>query len=469
MGRNPKSFTEIGVAGEYDFRYGIRQDDYDPLLRGRNGMRLFKRMRDSDPTVGSILTIIETLARGARWTVAPHDDSSASVEAAETFSLILDEMDTSFDDYLSDAVTFLTFGFSLFEIVLRRREDGTYGVKKLGPRAQWTVDSFDVTREGDLLGVWQESHDWGRVYIPSSRLMHLKFTSAYGDPAGRSVLRNAYRSYVYVTHIQEYEAVAIERELNGLPIGRVPSEYLAEDASDSKKAFVNKFKQILSDVKKNRQGYVLIPSDVYEDVEGKPSAQQMVGFELLASRGTRDIDTRKVISGHQQDIARTVMADFLFLGANDRGSFALSKSKTDIFVKAISSFLKAIAYPVNKKLIPYVWEANGWPRETMPSLVFSGLSPVDVEALGNLVRSLGLAGAALFPNEDLTNATLEAAGLPAMPTGNVADSDRRRPRPSAAADDPEREDPRGRPSGTRAQQQATEDEDTATEDEEGDE
>jgi hypothetical protein len=410
MGRNPATFVEQGIDGSYNYRYGIRQDDLLVELRGRMGMRRYRQMVDDDPTVGAVLAGITMLAKGATWTFKPKDKNRA--EGAEFMTSVMDDMFFTMEDFLSDAMLMLPYGFMLFEMVLKRRSDGYYGVRKLGPRLPWTVDRFEVNEHNEPIGVWQLTDTGGSRYVPMERLLHFRAVSAGGDPYGRSILRNAYRSYVYVRHIQEYEAIAIERELNGLPVGRIPSDYLAPDAPDHKKAFVSKFKDILRDVKKNEQGFVLIPSDLWEDGDGKLSEKFQVDLELLASKGTRDIDPRKTINGHQQDMARSVLADFMTMGMNDRGSFSMSKNKSDIFVKAMKSFLNSVRAPVNRKLIPYLWQVNGFPEETMPELVYENLAPIDLDVLGKYIRSLALAGAKVFPNPDLENAAMVAADMP---------------------------------------------------------
>jgi len=413
MGRNPKNFTEIGVAGGYDFRFGIRTEDTIVALRGQNGIKRLREMRENDPTVGAILIAIDMLVRGAQWVFRPADDSPAAAEAAKFAQDCLDDMDFTFEEFLSDVTSMLPYGFSLFEMVFKRRADGRIGIRKLGPRAQWTIELFDVDSGGVLKGAWQQTYTGGsRVYLPADRILLFRTTSANCDPAGRSILRNAYKSYLYATHITEYEAVAIERELNGLPVGRIPSDYLLAGASPEKQAFAEKFRQILRDVKKNAQGYVLLPSDLQEDEDGKLSSTYQVEFELLASKGSRDIDTSKVIMRHQGDIARTVIADFMMLGQNDRGSYAMSKSKSDVFIKGIRSFLNSVASPINRKLLPALWEANGMDPALMPKIAYESVAPVDLDELGKFVRSLALAGAQIFPNTELENAALSAAGLP---------------------------------------------------------
>lgn len=54
-------------------------------------------------------------------------------------------------------------------------------------------------------------------------------------------------------------------------------------------------------------------------------------LELLSSGGDRQFDTNKTIDRYDTRIAMTVMADFVLLGHQQTGSFALSDNKTHIF------------------------------------------------------------------------------------------------------------------------------------------
>ena len=200
MGRNPASFTEQGIDGGYDYRYGSRLDDLIPALRGNQGITKYREMRDNDPVVGAVLASIEMLSRGAKWQFSTRGRSTpAKKQGAQFMQRVFDEMELTFDDFLTDAMSMLPFGFSLFEIVLRRTKDGHYGVAKLAPRAQWTIQQFRY--DGNKIVSVDQQTMRGAASIPYSRILHLRATSSNNDPYGRSILRNAYRSYVYVTHI----------------------------------------------------------------------------------------------------------------------------------------------------------------------------------------------------------------------------------------------------------------------------
>jgi len=248
--------------------------------------------------------------------------------------------------------------------------------------------------------------------IEVSSPSHLFLAGMSMIPTHNSLLRNAYTSYYYASHIETIESISIERELNGLPLGRIPAEFLAPNATEAQRAFVSEFKKILRDVKNNEQGFVLIPSDLYENEDGSKTNKHLVEFELVASNGSRDIDPSKVIIRHQQNMARTVLADFIMLGQNDRGSFALSKSKTDLFLRSMQGYLNNIAGVINKHLFPRLWMMNGFDLATMPSIQPGRVAPVDLEELGTFIQRVANAGAPLFPDEDLDNALRDAAGLP---------------------------------------------------------
>jgi hypothetical protein len=145
---------------------------------------------------------------------------------------------------------------------------------------------------------------------------------------------------------------------------------------------------------------------------GAQSPTPKVSFELVASKGTRDIDIDKVIRRHQHNIARTVLADFIMLGGSDRGSFALSQSKTDLFLRAIEGFTKAISSVMNAQLIPRLWALNGMDYDYMPVFKFGKVSPVDLEELGRFIARLSGANENLFSDEDILKDVLDKVDMP---------------------------------------------------------
>jgi hypothetical protein len=245
------------------------------------------------------------------------------------------------------------------------------------------------------------------VFIPITKLLLFRTRNERNNPEGRSILRNAYRPWFFKKRIEEIEGIGIERDLAGLPVAAIPSQYLDVNADAQQKAIGAAWKRLVTNVRRDRQEGILIPSD--RDQHGNP----LFDFKLLASGGSRSIDTTKIVDRYDNRITATVLADFIMLGAGGRGgSHALSADKTDIFVTAIEAFLDTICDTFNRHLFPRLWKLNGKSVETMPVMKHGDIERKDLAGLASLLTALSGAGATLFPDADLENHIREEAGLP---------------------------------------------------------
>jgi len=419
---------ELGQGGSNTKDGTIRADEFLPDLKGKRAIRKYREMRDNDSTIGAIMYATEQVLRDVDYYVEPANDSAEAKKEADFVKSILEDMEHTLDDHISEALSHLTFGFSIFEVVYKRRRgpdfragkkhskytDGRIGVRKLASRAQWTIERFDVDKTtGDVLGVRQEqNYGIKSTYIPANKILHYKTTNTNNDPSGRSILRNAYSAYQYLKNLQNIEAIAVERELHGVPIGRIAAEYLSPDATADQASVRSQMEKILRDLKFNEQGYALLPSDVYRDADGKPTNQRIVDIELIASNGSRNIDINPIISRYQHDIARSVMAEFLMLGAGANGSYALSKSKTDLFLRSMESYINSIFDVLNKQLVEPLWHMNGLNFDLMPKICAGDVAPHDLRELGAYLRNLNGANIDLSDQDDIVNALLLNAELP---------------------------------------------------------
>ena len=407
----PKKLSEteakkiLGVAGDNTHNGQIRADEFLPELRGKKAIRKYREMRDNDSTIGAVMYATEQVLRDVELKVCAANDSAEAQREKEFVESVLDDMDHTLDDHIAEALSSLSYGFAWFEVVYKRRagpqfrsykkyskySDGRIGVRKLASRAPWTVSKFDVDQKsGDVLGMYQEGSQFGKShYIPATKSLYYKTTAINGDPSGRSILRNAYTSYEYLNNLQSIEAIAVERELAGIPVARIPSEYLSTDATASQSAIRADLQEILRDVKFNEQGYIILPSDTYPDKDGSPTNVRLMDIELMASSGTRNIQIDPIINRYQHDIARSVLSEFLLLGAHSSGgSYALSKSKTDLFLRALESYISAITDVLNKQLVERLWQLNGLSYDTMPYIKAGDVAPHDLREIAAFLRNL---------------------------------------------------------------------------------
>ena len=421
-----KAKQTLGVAGDNTHNGQIRADEFLPELRGSKAVRKYREMRDNDATIGAVMYSVEQILRDVELTVKPVDDSPAAKVEADFVTSVLDDMDHTLDDHVAEALSYLSYGFGWFEVIYKRRvgptersdkkhskyTDGRLGVKKIASRAPWTINKFDVNQKtGDVLGIQQSVGLMnGRNYIPLNKSLYYRTTTLNGDPSGRSILRNAYTSYEYLNNLQSIEAIAVERELAGIPVARIPAEYLSGDASAAQTGFVRDLQQILRDVKFNEQGYIVLPSDTYPDKDGAPSTTRLVDIELMASNGKRNIEIGPMINRYQHDIARSVLSEFLLLGTSG-GSYALSKSKTDLFLRALESYIQAIVDVLNKQLVERLWELNGLNYDLMPKIEAGDVAPHDLREVSSFLRNLNGADIDVSAHPEVVNDLMSIAEL----------------------------------------------------------
>ena len=426
--------STLGVAGDNTRNGQIRADEFLPELRGKKAVRKYREMRDNDSTIGAVMYSVEQILRDVDLDVKPANDSEEAKREAEFVKSVLDDMDHTLDDHVAEALSFLSYGFSWFEVVYKRRvgptqrsdkkrskhTDGRIGVRKIASRAPWTLNKFDVDQKtGDVLGIEQSVGLMnGRNYIPVNKSLYYRTTSLNGDASGRSILRNAYTSYEYLNNLQAIEAIAVERELAGIPVARIPAEYLSGDASAAQSGFVNNLQQILRDVKFNEQGYIILPSDTYPDKDGAPTNIRLVDVELMSSNGSRNIDIDPIVRRYQHDIARSVLSEFLLLGSQG-GSYALSKSKTDLFLRALESYIQAIVDVLNKQLVERLWELNGLNYDNMPKIVAGDVAPHDLREIAAFLRNLNGANIDVSNHPEVISDLMAIAELEYNPDVNT--------------------------------------------------
>ena len=341
---------ELGTTGLRQFS-GILDEEFLPQLRGTQALRIFREMRDNDPIVGAMLFAIEMLIRQVEWRVDPASSDSGDLEAAEFLRTNMNDMEQSWDDTIASILSFLPYGFSLHEEVYKRRngkegkdptqksnyKDGRIGWRKLPVRAQDTILRW-LIYESELLGFVQLAPpDFKRRIVPREKFLHFRTTIHKGNPEGRSVLRNAYRPWYFKKRIEEVEGIGVERDLAGLPVALVPPELLQTSAPIEMQTLYTNLKKMVRNIKRDEREGVVYP--LAYDKNGNLAYD----LKLLTTGGRRQFDTTKIIDRYDSRIAMTVLADFILMGHQRVGSFALSSDKTHIFATAIGSWVEMIA------------------------------------------------------------------------------------------------------------------------------
>jgi len=416
-------FMELGSAGLIQYG-GQVQEDFIQQLQGKRGIANYREMADNDPVVGAIMHAIEMLMRKVNWSVDASDvEDEQALSYAAFVSSCMTDMSVSWDDTLSSILSFLTYGFSVHEIVYKRREgydgdapsrhdDNLIGWKKLPIRGQSTIYDWDIDKNGGINGVIQQQElgeTWGRdnVFIPIEKMLLFRTSTKYNNPRGRSVLRNAFIPWYYKTKIQEIEAIGIERDLAGMPVAMVPPQLLSDNATAGETAALDAIKQLVRNIKRDEQEGIVFPL-AYDPDTGNLAYD----LKLLSTGGRRQFDTNAIIQRYDQRISMSLLADFVLLGHTATGTQALSVSKIQLFLDSLEAWLSGIAEVFNSHALPRLMRINGFDVSKTPSINFEAPDNIDLGALGTFINQLAGAGAPLFPDENLENFLMDTAGLP---------------------------------------------------------
>jgi hypothetical protein len=407
------AMSEVGFSG-LRLSGGRLNEEWHPELRGTLAIKIWKEMRDNDPIVGALLFAVTMLIRQARWTIKPFDDSVESTKHVDFVRSCMDDMRETWNDFLTDMLSMLPFGWSLHEEVYKKRNgftqpgdensskhaDGLIGWKSLALRPQDTLNSW-VTEpsRGAVIGMEQLTQQGQRAVIPLSRSLIFRPTSWKNSPEGRSILRTAYRPWKFKKRYEELEGVGIERDLAGLPV-ITPGEGVNIWDPDNPLMVTMKreAEELVRSVRMDEQMGIVLPFGWT--------------FELLSASGTRAHNVGEVIGRLNNSIAMTCMADFIILGHNNRyGSKALAGNKTQMFQMAIGGFLDGTDEVLNNFALPRLYAVNGMPVDRMCRFEHGDISLPDLEVLGVFLEKLHKAGMTLFPEEKLEKFALELAGI----------------------------------------------------------
>jgi len=420
---------DLDILGTTGLRQsgGFVDEEFLRTLRGRKAAQTYIEMRDNSPIIGAMLYAIESLLSQVEWRIEPANGTSEAEAEADFVRGCMNDMSMTFDDFVSEVVSFIPFGWSYFETLYKIRRgpdakdprmrsahsDGKVGWSGLELRAQETLDRWVFGDHGEILGMIQLDMyaSKGPVLIPIDKALLFRTKSHKNNPEGKSLLRPAVIAYHYIKRIQEYEAIGIERDLAGLPVFEVPLELLDPDAPESLKALRRQFEAMIQQIRVDERMGAIVPSEKTRD--GMDSGYK---FKLLSSGSRKQIDADKVIKRYESRMAMTLLAQFILLGQNagQGSSFALAASSTELFSVALGSLMEQITAVFNKFAIRKLQELNNKPIELDPKLVHGDLETPALGELSAYVAALSSAGL-ITGTPAVKNKLLEVASLP-VPT-----------------------------------------------------
>jgi hypothetical protein len=400
----PIILEEIGRTG-LNQQSGYIYEDNTPEWKGLFKNRTIRRML-TNSTCGAILFSIEMLIRQVSFKVKPASDDNKDKEAASFIEGCRDDMSISWPDLTAEILTMLPWGWSWFEECYKERRgnspgvykdslgverslpaskynDGKIGWRKWAIRSQESLLTWKFDDEGGVQALNQlPPPDFVTRTIPIEKSLLFRTTVHKGNPEGESIFRRAWESYYYMTNIARIEAIGVERDLAGLPEFWLPSN-IVNPTTDADRAANAAWKAVGRSIRNDEEACLLLPL-VYDQNNNK-----LYDFKLSGTNGTRLFDTDKITQRYKHEILMTSLADFLMLGAQQVGSYALSADKTELFSVALKAWLDSICGVINRHAIPRLLRLNGYPTEKVPELVAGKVEQIDLKTMLALVSELG--------------------------------------------------------------------------------
>jgi hypothetical protein len=395
-----------------------------PELRGIQKYRTYDDLKYNLDIVATAVRRTLMLVKGATWRAQPPIGSGAEGERiAEAMTSILlapRAMARPFPRVTSRQFMHIFDGSSIQVWTGKNRDDGLFGIQDIQPRPPGTIQRWDVDVDGTLNGVWQTSPWTGQqIPIPRKRMIYTADLDLSDSPEGTGILRHVAESARNLKRLIQIEGWGFETSLGGVPVVRIP--YAALDkAVDDKKITSQQRDQYIKGAKSFIEQRVITPgrglaleSQHYVDKDGNLTPFEMFGIQLLSVTGGDQAALDKAIVRWLLAIARLFGIEGLFLGADSKGSFALSKDKTYMLVQIITSGLNDVAEALDADLVMPLMLYNGWDPKLAPNLLPSSIMLRDVEMIADVI--LKVAQAALPPDDKAINEIRDLIGVSPAP------------------------------------------------------
>lgn len=422
MATQKDRFDSIGYSG-LNQAGGYLFEEFLPELQGQRAVKIYKEMAHNSSVIGAIFYTIKNLARNVKWEVAPkkgYEKDAEAIKNAEFIDSALNDMSHTFDDLISEIFSMLPYGWSYFEEVYKIRggdsntpkkrsefNDNKIGWRKIALRAQDTLMRWEFDNDGGIRGMWQMGPpNYNMVFIPIEKSLLFRTDVNKNSPEGKSILRNAVIDYFYMKRIAETEAIGISRDMAGLITMEVPQEILSAAPGSKAASVKNELERMLSSIHRDQREFAMIPPEL--DRDGNPTGFKL---KLLASSGRRQIDTNAILLRYGKQIAMSMLAEYIYLGLDKVGSFALASTKTNMFSMAIGATLDSISSVFERFSFPRLLKANGMSHNLAPRLIHGDLITPPLDEIANYVTRL--AGVDLLHGgKELEDKLLDFANLP---------------------------------------------------------
>ncbi len=392
------SLNNIGSTGT-DLTGGILNEEYLIELSGTDAADCFDKMRRSDSKVKMCINAVTNPIKKANWDIEPADDSEEAVRHADLVRhAIFEGMDKRWRVLLHEILTFVTFGYSLFErthkVVFDDPKFGTYvGFKNFGFRSQRTIERWHVDEDEQLK--WVEQFAFGDAQrheeIPAKFLTLFSLDREGSNFEGVSMLRPAFGAYLRKRTFLKLQAIGIEKFAVPTPKLTVPPGKESTDQFDSAIEVLRRYTS-------HQSNYITIPQ----------------GWELELINNVFDpAKVQIAIDSENTDIVHAFMANFLLLGQSGSGSYALSYDLSDFFLNGLEHMADLICEEFNEGPIRELVDLNFGKQAAYPKMVCSGITDKAGKEFSEILKNF-IDSKVIVPDDRLEEAVRKRYKMPAV-------------------------------------------------------
>lgn len=401
-----RDMEEVGVPGTIITGGYIQSNETQSSLSGVNKFTTYANTLMNVTIVAAGVRHYGALVGGVAWKFQPADESDRAKLLTEQLEEILEDMCDPWARVIRRQSMYKFNGFNIQEKqskkMTRKKLVGLIGLEAIEQRPASTIEQWDVEKS-KIYGVVQRDPLTGQaIYLERDKLFYNVDDTISDSPEGVGLLRHVVEPARQLARYEQLEGFGFETDLRGVPIGRAPIALLAKMVKDKTisreeaVAQLNGMKNFITKHIKSPELGILVDSSPWTDSgeSGTPISLRQWDLELMKTDSGAQEPVHVVIERKNREIARVLGVEHLLLGGGStNASQALSKDKTQAFSALIQSAVDEIAKQVDKDIVPWIWEKNGWPEELMPKSVPDAVRLRDVEEVIDTLVKLSQAGA----------------------------------------------------------------------------
>lgn len=391
----------VGKSGTKSFG-GYPYEEYLSALRGRQRADEFDKMRRSDPQVKMCASSVINPIMAAQFDIHKAESEDMPETEADKHKEFIEhllwcDMDNSFDRFMLEALTKIYYGYSIFEVIHKRvaahPKWGDYiGIENLAFRSQRTIERFNLDPQtGKLVSVSQYSYGDLEVLvdIPAQFLLCFTHEREGSNYEGNSMLRPCYGPWFRKNQFLKLNAIGIEKFAVPTPIVTFNA---GVQNTEAHAALVNNLQSYTS----HEKNYLMIPDT----------------FKIEMNTNTYEPEkVVKAIEYEDKLMAKAFLANFMELGMNGSGAYALSNDLSDFFLSGLDHIANEVCGEINRTLIPQMIKLNFGPQAAYPCLKVSGISDKAGKELADSLKALA-DSKYIKPDDETESFIRERFGLP---------------------------------------------------------